>query len=267
MQWQKTLGIWAIFVSICLHQSGYAQPLSNGSKFTVTHQVSNATTVHVPTQPLFFESNKTSVTGYQMLRSTDDAMDLLATVFSIKGKLYAYGQEQVFNSADTAGLNTNEMAWLKDLINQPKPIAIKHYHAIAAPKNSNDFFDIEQEDAGKYFLPFAASVVKAGLNWSDSVLIDSSKTIHQYLITKIIGDQVFITVLSDLQIKTSFKQAASTIHQQLKGLARAERIYNLKTGLMLSETVQTNLSGSTNNGVDILPISIQLKASSVITWP
>jgi len=267
MHSQKKFGLGLFFVSICLHQLGYAQLKTKVTDFTVTNQVSNATTVHVPNQPIYFESSKTAVTAYQILKSSEDEMDLTATVLSIKGKLYAYGQEQVFNSADTAGLNTSEMAWLKDVINQSKPIAIKHYHAIAVPTNNNGFFEVDQEDAGKYFLPFATSVVKAGLNWSDSVLIDSSKTIHQYLITKIIGDQVYITVLSDLQIKTSFKQTASTIHQQLKGLARAERIYDLKTGLMLSETVQTNLSGSTNNGVDLLPISVVLKASSVVKWP
>jgi hypothetical protein len=184
----------------------------------------------------------------------------------VKGKLFAFGQEQVFNSDDTTGLNSTELVWLKEVVNKPKTIEVKQFHAVQSPIKTNPFFDIELEDAGKYFLPFASSIVKAGLSWSDSTMSDSSKSVHQYLILKVQDNQATVSVFSDLMIKTSFKQAGQMIQQNLKGIARAERIYDLNAAKMLSESVLTKLSGSSNNGTDIIPLTIELKATSVVSW-
>jgi hypothetical protein len=95
---------------------------------------------------------------------------------------------------------------------------------------------------------------------------DSSKSVHQYLILKVQDNQATVSVFSDLMIKTSFKQAGQMIQQNLKGIARAERIYDLNAAKMLSESVLTKLSGSSNNGTDIIPLTIELKATSVVSW-
>lgn len=115
-------------------------------------------------------------------------------------------------------------------------------------------------------MPFAPSVVKAGLSWSDSTFSDSSKTIHQYLILKVQDNKATVSVLSDLVIKTSFTQSGQSIQQNLKGISRAERIYDLSSAKMITEIVTTKLSGSSSNGTDIIPLSIELKASSSLSW-
>lgn len=248
------------------HSQGFAQNTKPNTNFLVTHTINNNTTLHIPGQPLFFQSNKITHTQFSILHTADEYFQLSATVFSVKGKLFAFGQEQVFNSDDTTGLNSNELVWLKEIVNKPKTIEVKQFHAVQSPSKSNPFFDIELEDAGKYFLPFAASVVKLGLSWSDSTMSDSSKSVHQYLILKVQDNQATVSVFSDLMIKTSFKQAGQLIQQNLKGIARAERIYDLNTAKMLSESVSTKLSGSSNNGTDIIPLTIELKATSVVSW-
>lgn len=236
------------------------------STFIVTHTLNNNTTLYVPGQELFFQSNKTTTTQFNILQAQDEYYQLSATIQSVKGKLYAFGQEQNFNSNDTAGLNSSELIWLKEIVNKPKTIEVKGFHELQKPVQSNSLFDIDQEDAGKYFLPFSASIIKTGLSWSDSTFADSSKTIHEYLVLKVQDNKATISVFSDLFIKTSFTQSGQTIRQQLKGLARAERVYDLMVGKMVSESVTTKLSGSSNNGIDIVPITIDLKGNTSVSF-
>lgn len=251
---------------VLLHVNSIAQIAKTNTRFIVTHSINNNTTVHFPSQPIFFQSSKTTITQFRVLHSSDEDIQLSATVQSVKGKLFAFGQEQVFNSDDTIGLNSNELAWLKEIVNKPKTIEVKQFHALQSPNKTNPFFDMEQEDAGKYFLPFAPSVVKAGLSWSDSTVTDSSKLVHQYLILKVQDNQATVSVFSDLFIKTGFVQAGQSIHQNLKGIARSERIYEVSSAKMISELVTTKLSGTSSNGSDVIPVSIELKASSLIDW-
>jgi hypothetical protein len=190
----------------------------------------------------------------------------LARIELVKGKLFAFGQEQLFNSSDTLGLNNNELAWLKEIVNKPKTIEVEQFHAKPSSSTASNLFDIEQEDAGKYFLPFSGSIVKPGLSWSDSTMSDSSRTYHQYVVLKIQDNQATVSVLSDLVINTSFTQAGQVIRQQLKGIARAERIYDLKTEKMIVESVTTKLSGSSSDGIGQIPISVELKGSTNIVW-
>lgn len=266
MRWSFNLIIAIVVSFVLLYHNSIAQIPNPNNVFIVTHTINNNTTFHIPNQPLFFQSNKTTNTQFTILRSDDEYFQLTATVTSIKGKLFAFGQEQIFNSDDTIGLNSNELAWLKEIVNKPKTIEVKQFHAVQSPNKTNPFFDIELEDAGKYFLPFAPSVVRTGLSWSDSTFSDSSKTIHQYLILKVQDNKATVSVLSDLIIKTSFAQSGQSIQQNLKGIARAERIYDLGTAKMIAEVVTTKLSGSSSNGIDIIPLSIELKASSSLSW-
>ncbi len=254
------------FSLVLLHVNSIAQIAKTNSHFIVTHSINNNTNVHFPNQPIFFQSSKTTITQYRVLHSSDDDLQLSATVQSVKGKLFAFGQEQVFNSDDTAGLNTNELFWLKEIVNKPKTIEVKQFHALQSSNKTNPFFDMEQEDVGKYFLPFASSVIKTGLSWSDSTVSDSSKSVHQYLIVKVQDNRATVSVFSDLLIKTGFVQSGQSIHQNLKGIARAERIYEVSSAKMITETVTIKLSGSSSNGSDVVPVSIELKASSSIEW-
>jgi hypothetical protein len=252
---------------VLLHQNSIAQNANPTTDFIVTHTINNNTTFHIPGEPFFLQSNKITSTKFSILSEADEYMLLSATVQSVKGKLFAFGQEQIFNSDDTAGLNSNELAWLKEIVNKPKTIEVKEYHALQSPIKTNPLFDIEQEDVGKYFLPFAPTIVKAGLSWSDSTFSDSSKTVHQYLILKVQDNKATVSVLSDLVIKTTFALSGQSIQQNLKGIARAERIYLIGTAKLISESVSTKLSGSSStNGIDIIPLTIELKATSFIEW-
>jgi len=128
------------------------------------------------------------------------------------------------------------------------------------------YFEIE-EDHGKFFLPFDKKIVKAGLIWSDSTVQDSSKQLHQYIITKIVEQKVFVSVLSDWIINNKLSQMGKSVLQKLKGIARSERVYDLNSGILQSESLKVKLSGSSTMEKEVLPITIELITSTSVSVP
>jgi len=255
-----------IFASGKLSAQTYSMPL-----FRVVHQVSNITNLHIPDQPITIQSQKSTQTSYRLLTPVSNYFELEATTENISGSLFAFGREDKFNSNDTAGLQSAEQAWLMANINKPRKMVISRFHAKGllydTIESSKPFYFEIEEDPGKYFLPFDKKTVKAGLIWSDSTVQDSSRQLHQYIITKIIDRQVFVSVLSDWFIKNKLSQLGKSVLQQFKGIARTERVYDLVSGIMQSESMKVKLSGSSTMEKEVLPVTIELSSSTTVSLP
>ncbi len=257
--------VWIFFIA-----SGKltAQPVSL-PLIKVVHQISNFTTLHIPDQPITIQSQKSTKTSYRLLMPVSTRFELEATTENISGSLFAFGREEKFNSNDTAGLQSEERAWLMANINKPRKIVISRFHAEGllydTLESSKPFYFEIEEDPGKYFLPFDKKIVRAGLIWSDSTFQDSSKQTHQYIISKIIDQQIFVSVLSEWIIKNKLSQLGQSVLQQFKGIARSERIYHLDTGLLQSESMKVKLSGSSTMEKEVLPITIELSSNTAVS--
>lgn len=265
LNWIGWKFIWMLlFASGELSAQTYSIP-----PFRVAHQVKNSTTLHIPDQPITIQSQKSTHVIYRLLTPVSNYFELEATTENISGRLFAFGKEEKFNSNDTAGLQSEERAWLMANINKPRKMAINRFHAEGllydTLESSKPFYFEIEEDPGKYFLPFDKKIVRAGLIWSDSTLQDSSKQLHQYIITKIIDQQIFVSVLSDWIIKNKLSQLGKSVLQELKGIARSERVYHLDTGLLQSESMKVKLSGSSTMEKEVLPITIELSSSTVVS--
>src|SRR5574343_1463387 len=99
------------------------------SAFRVLHQVNNLTTLHIPDQPITIQSQKSTKTSYRLLTPVSTRFELEATTENISGNLFAFGREEKFNSNDTAGLQSEERAWLMVNMNKPRKMLISNFHA------------------------------------------------------------------------------------------------------------------------------------------
>ena len=267
LNWIGWKFIWMLLIASGeLNAQTYPDPM-----FRVVHEVSNITTLHIHDQPITIQSKKSTKTNYRLLTPVSTRFELEATTENISGNLFAFGREEKFNSNDIAGLQAHEKAWLKSNINKPRKMVINRFHTEGllydTVESSKPFYFEIEEDPGKYFLPFDKKIVKAGLNWSDSTLQDSSKQLHQYIITKIIDRQVFVSVLSDWIIINKLSQLGKSVLQQLKGIARSERVYDLNSGIMQSESMKVKLSGSSTMEKEALPITIELSSNTAVSLP
>jgi hypothetical protein len=77
MIWRFKLIIFILFV--LMHFNSIAQNVSSVTDFKVIHTINNNTTFHIPNQPLFFQSNKTTNTQFSILHSADEYFQLSAT--------------------------------------------------------------------------------------------------------------------------------------------------------------------------------------------
>ncbi len=257
--------VWIFFIaSGKLTAQSFSLPL-----IRAIHQINNLTTLHIPDQPITIQSHKSTKTSYRLLTPVSTRFELEATTENISGSLFAFGKEEKFNSNDTAGLQSDEQAWLMANINKPRKMVINRFHAEGllydTLESSKPFYFEIEEDPGKYFLPFDKKIVRAGLIWSDSTLQDSSKQLHQYIITKVIDQQIFVSVLSDWVIKGKLSQLGKSVLQQMKGIARSERVYNLTTGILQTESMKVKLSGSSTMEKEVLPITIELSSNTVVS--
>jgi len=267
-------GNWIVWQFVCIFfiasgkLNAQTHPLP---AFRVEHQVSNLTTLHIPDQPITFQSQKSTKTNYRVLTPVSNHFELEATTENISGSLFAFGKEEKFNSNDTAGLQSEERAWLMANINKPRKIVISRFHAEGllydTLESSKPFYFEIEEDPGKYFLPFDKKIVKEGLIWSDSTVQDSSRQSHQYIITKLNNQKVFVSVLSDWIINNKLSQMGKSVLQKLKGIARSERVYDLNSGILQSESLKVKLSGSSTMEKEVLPITIELITSTSVSVP
>lgn len=238
--------------------------------FRAVHQIKNSTTFHILDQPLSFQSEKWTTTQYRLLAPISTRFEMEAITENIAGSLFAFGKEQKFNSKDTLGLTQEELSWLKKQIGVSQKLLIANFNAFPLDAKKTNalqkgfLLDIE-ENPGKYFLPFNKEKIRAGLIWSDSTVQDSSIRTHQFVITKIVDQQVYISVISDWFIKTNVSQQGKTVMQQLKGIARSERIYHAGNGIMQSESMKVKLSGSSTMDKEVLPITIELSSNTTVS--
>ena len=267
---QKWNRIGLLFIWLLLFASGEPSAQTNSMPpFRVAHQVKNITTLHIPDQPITIQSQKSTQSIYRLLTPVSNYFELEATTENISGSLFAFGREEKFNSNDTTGLQSDERAWLMANINKPRKMVISRFHAEGllydTLESSKPFYFEIEEDPGKYFLPFDKKIVRAGLIWSDSTVQDSSKQTHQYIISKIIDQQIFVSVLSEWIIKNKLSQLGQSVLQQFKGIARSERVYHLDTGLLQSESMKVKLSGSSTMEKQVLPITIELSSNTAVS--
>jgi len=58
-----------------------------------------------------------------------------------------------------------------------------------------------------------------------------------------------------------------SVLQKLKGIARSERVYDLNSGILQSESLKVKLSGSSTMEKEVLPITIELITSTSVSVP
>ncbi|TAG10729.1 MAG: hypothetical protein EAZ13_09185 [Sphingobacteriia bacterium] len=258
MLWSR---IFLLFVGIVVAVEAFAQVKIPQLQqvFSVVHTQQINTEMHIAQAQMLMQSDRITQVNYTVESLHETGYQLKAITTYISGKMLAWAQEQSFNSNDTSGLNNDELKWIKNLLNIPVYINVVNNHAIPTSDTTPAALYLSDEDAGKYF--FSVAHPKLGYNWIDSTHTDSSKIIYQYLISKITADSIAITVYADMVIRQKFQQNNTGLVQQLKGILRATRWYNTKSGVLKTEESNTLLTGSTAINGSKIPVRVTIKSS------
>ena len=237
-------------------------------KFEVKQQQKNTTTLFAQGEEILFYSDKTIQSFCTVIEVSPKGFQLQINTQSVTGQLNAFGQEQHFSTTDQSALAPADSAAIQSLLNKVQLVKVQNHQQIFVSDNNNDTSKgnvfVVPDDVTKYFLALPATALKLGYSWVDSTEVDSSKTVNQYIISKIDADSLQVTVFSTLQQRTIVKQQNQQMIQQLKGYAKAERWYDLKQRILKQELLNTTFNGMSGINSESLPISIKINTQTFL---
>lgn len=242
----------------------YAQHFNRYShkRFEVEQQQKNSTTLYVHEEPILFYSERTTHTRYAVEETFLNGYNLTANTISITGKLVAFGQEQIFNSAMPSGMPPADSVAIQALLHKTLRISVRNNQQQIRPDSSGAMLLLQPEDVSRFLLPVSAENMKQGYSWSDSTMSDSSKTQSRYLVTKTTADTLEVMVFSEIQLQTRFMQQHQPMLQQLKGYTKGYRWYDPATGILKRETLSTSYNGNSETGDQRFPVAISITAET-----
>ncbi len=234
-----------------------------GKKFQAVVNNIATTTVTVMGQSVENVTNITVVHEYTVTGVTATGYSLSLFVKKVNGTVSIMGQEQKFDSDNESTRNSPQMAGAMELIGKPQEIKVENGHVVASESMDKILSTIGGSGAGQndfimlLFMP-SISDLKQGAAWADSTVSPELKIVNQYLVTHITDQQVEMRVTADTKINSTIKQAGMEMQSDMKGFSNATRVYDRKTGLLISEKVASEMAGTAEAMGLKAPMTIKL---------
>jgi len=234
-----------------------------GKKFKVVSDAKTISGTSVMGQQMDASTHSTSITEYEIKTVNANGYTLVSAIKRITGSLNVMGgQEQNFDSDDESSRNNPEMADAFKMIDQKQEVTVDNGKTVNKGEGANLLSQISGGtdnlyDAAKLILSIPVNQLKEGYHWSDSSFSAESDMISQYTITKTGNAQVEITVNIDLKINGTIKQAGMEIKQKMQGTTTAIRLYNMVSGLLISEKSSVDMTGSAEMMGMNVPVTVK----------
>lgn len=258
--------LFIVVVVLCLYNHATAQSIKFpvGKKFTVNTSYTNLAEVTMMDTHMQMHNDASQQLQLELTAKNTNGYTLMMTPVHIVSLFSLNGMEQKFDSDSLKDQNNQMYAKIINLINKPQEIVIENNITIKNSQMAGLSPTGLQDDASKYFLTVSVSNLHNGYHWSDSTSNESSKVVNQYTILQITDATVEVYVNSDYQIHHSVEQSGMTMVQNLKGYSTGKRIYTKQDGLLKEESLDMDISGSTESQEMSSPLTMKLKLKSTI---
>jgi hypothetical protein len=218
---------------------------------------------HIPYQETLMQLTQDRLVEYQLMNDKPDELHIRSQVKNLKGKVIAFGQEQLFDSNKRDSLSDGE----KTLIDSMLQPSIQIVSATGNSKtNQIASLSFEPEDIRKFFLANQYRNVNTAFSWKDSTTMDSSKSVYECTFLRKQIDTIQVHVFATHQIKNTIKQGDQVISQVLKGVEQSMRYYNSKTGILMKEQRLIQFEGIAESQNTRFPVSVKLESIVIGQW-
>ncbi len=247
---------------ILLATSIQAQTISAGKKFLVIASVKTNTSVSQMGTEMEIPATGTVTTDFEVKSVAGKTVTFAATLKRITGSVTMMGNEQTFDSSDSATAANPQVADALKEINKPQEI-IAEAGKISLPQDASG--TPRSEDVAHYLMiPVNAASVKEGYAWSDSSsTAEGSRSLNNYTVTKVSKDEVVITVISNNKTITTRQQMGMEMKVNMQGASTSIFTYDAASGIL--KTVATSFSTSGNNEVMGNEIPMSTKGTASVT--
>jgi hypothetical protein len=262
----RTLFIWAL-LAVTNNINAQNNKITIGKKYTMVTETKTSSAMSLMGQQVDIDGNVTAVAdiAFQTI-SNANTYKLLLTVKRLKGSIGGMGQQQGFDSDDEGTKNNPLLGEMLKAINQPQEMSVENGQTVSK-ENGNEVFsqmgNTNTIDVSKLQLGLKGNQINEGYRWSDSTISELSKQINHYRISKILNNEVEVTVNTDMKINGTIKQSGIEMKQNLIGSSTSVRLYNQLNGLLISEKSAIEMTGTT----EIMGMSgpLTFKGSTVTT--
>ena len=239
-----------------------AQTINAGKKLTAVATVKTNTSVSQMGTEMEIPATGTVTTDFEVKSVAGKTITFTATLKRITGSVTMMGNEQTFDSADSATAANPQLADVLKEINNPQEI-IAEAGKISLPQDLSG--TPRSEDIAHYLMiPVNAASVKEGYAWSDSSsTAEGSRSLNNYMVTKVSKEEVVITVISNNKTITTRQQMGVEMKVNMQGASTSTFTYDAVSGIL--KNVATSFSSSGNNEVMGNDIPMSAKGTASVT--
>ena len=199
--------------------------------------------------------------GYEIKTVSGKTVSLTGTAKKIKIKVTMMGNEQTIDSEDSSSRNDPQYAEAFANIDKPKDVTVEV--GKTSVKNSaaggQDIADI----ANILFIPISATSAEGTKSIDSAVSDNGSKSIDTITVTKLTPDEITVQVNSKLVLSGTEQSMGVDVKTNILTTSIAIRVYDVKTGLLKSETQTFESNGTNEAQGQSIPMS--MKGTSTIT--
>ncbi len=252
------LALVVILLSIVVN----AQPINAGKKFQAIAAVKTNTTVNQMGTEMEIPANGTINTDFEVKSVSGKTVVFIVTLKRISGGVTLMGNEQNFDSADSATAANPQLAEALKDINKPKEVTVES-GSIALPIDISG--TPSGEDIAHYLLiPVNTATVKEGFAWSDSSsTTEGSKSVNNYTVTKVSKEELVVTAINNNKTITTKQQMGMEVKVNMDGASTSVLTYDVASGIL--KNVATTFSASGNNEVMGNQIPVSTKGTATVT--
>ncbi len=244
--------------------------LAVGKKFQI--QFDSKMTMSLP---IGGENMETVVSGQnfsscEVKAVTNTGFTLILTTKRVKGSTSVMGEDNAFDSDDPATTSNPLAAGAIKMIGVPQEMVIENGVTTSGGALASVVSNLGAGlDMSSYFLTLKDEKIKEGYQWTDSA--GGGENMHvfnQYTITKADAEQVDVSINSDMVINGTITQNGMELKQNMKGNYIKARIFDRKTGLLMSEKTTVTMTGNMEAMGNEIPISMKGSMATAIkqTW-
>lgn len=255
--------------------------LSKGQKLQVDNTIKSVSNMELMGQSMEMTSDATMVNQVEVIDKKAAAYTLTSTITKIVSSGNAMGQAYSFDSDKKEDLETEIGKLMKGQLNVKhqseysntgQVISVNKDSVTLETANANPMMDMMKNltgagdqggSAGEIFQVFPTGK-KAGDSWSDSTIIDGSKTYKTYTVKEIKGKEALLTLTGTQSTNKKVEQQGMEVNVSMESKLSGEATIDLTTGIVKQKTIVMDGTGSADAMGQAIPITTKITSTTTV---
>lgn len=266
----SSLIIAVTFSSLLIAQNNTTLKLTKGEKYLIENKIVTNNTIQMQGQSMDNNTNMASTYKIEVTGNEGNNYDLTNTITNVQMNVNMMGQEMNFDSDKKEDMDGQIGSAFKGLINQPKQIKLDNTGKVLA--SESDSLSVVMKELNFDVAGFGSQLafhslpsdLKKGATWTDKNDDKANSRTTIYTVKEINGKMATITFTGTLSTENTIEQSGMELKQKTAGTYSGEEIVDVQTGIIQSNSSDTNTSGTVTVMGQDLPITTQVTSTTVV---